>query len=154
MEEHDGILNKVSLGVEIASQMYHRLLIVVSNEEIESGRYIGEALSIRRIDVGEKLSEDLLEVPARRRPLKVAGLLEDLLVDTEDDRILLDHIEILFNESLKVDPLSLLRSLSRRRLVVVMWRGEIEAGNLVYGFPEHPEYRSYAARYVALVRFP
>ena len=147
-------MNKISLGVETASHMFHRLLIVVSNEEVEGGRCVGEGLGIRRIDVGEKLGENLLEVPARRRPLKVAGLLEDLLVGTKDDRILLDHVEILFDESLKVDPLSLLRSLSRRRLVVVMWRGEIEAGNLVYGFPEHPEYRSYPARDVALVRFP
>lgn len=147
-------MSKISLGVETASHMFYRLLIVVSNEEVEGGRYIGERLGIRRIGVGEKLGEDLLEVPARRRPLKVADLLEDLLVDTKNDGILLDHVEILFDKSLRVDPLSLLRSLSRRRLVVVIWRGEIEAGNLVYGFPGHPEYRSYPARDVALVRFP
>ena len=110
-------------------------------------------LSIRRINVGEKLSEALMEVPAKRRPLKVAGLLEDLLDDVEDDGVLLDHIEILFEASLKVEPLTLLRNVSRQRLVVVMWRGEIEAGNLVYGFPGHPEYRSCPARDVALVQF-
>jgi hypothetical protein len=88
------------------------------------------------------------------RPLKVAGLLGNLLEGVEEDGVLLDRIEILFDESLKVEPLTLLRGISRRRLVVVMWRGEFEAGNLVYGFPGHPEYRSYSARDVALVRFP
>ena len=154
MEERDGFLNKVWLGAEQASQLYYRLLIVLSSDEVEGGRYMGEDLGIRYINVGEKLAEELLEIPARRRPLQVAGLLEDLLDDAEDDGVLLDHIEILFEALLKIEPLTLLRSISRRRLVIVMWRGEIEAGNLVYGVPGHPEYRSYPARDVALVRFP
>ncbi len=132
--------------------MYHRLLIVVSDDGVRDGRHLGEGLGIRRIKVGEKLAEELLEVPANRRPLKVAGLLEDLLDDAGGEGVLLDHIEILFEESLKIEPLTLLRSVSRRRLVVVMWSGEIEAGTLVYGVPGHPEYKSYPAGDVALVR--
>lgn len=147
-------MKKVRLGAERVSQMYYRLLVVVSNDEVKGGGYIAEGLDIHRINVGEKLGEELLEVPAKRRPLKVAGLLQNFLEGVEDDRVLLDHIEILFEESLKVEPLTLLRNLSRRRLVVVMWSGNIETGSLVYGFPEHPEYRSYPSRDVALVRFP
>lgn len=154
MEERDEHLSEVRLGVERASQLYYRLLVVVSNDEVEISRYLAEGLGMRRINVGEKLGEALLEVPANSRPLKVASLLEDLLDEVGDDRVLLDHVEILFEESLKVEPLTLLKSVSRRRLIVVVWRGEIEAGNLVYGFPGHPEYRSYPARDVALVRIP
>jgi ATP-dependent helicase/nuclease subunit A len=135
--------------------MYYRLLVVVvSEDQSEDGRYVAEGLGMRRVNLGERLGGELLEVPAKRRPLKVARLLEDLLDDAGEDRVLLDHIEILFEESLKVEPLTLLRNVSRRRLVVVVWSGEIEAGNLVYGVPGHPEYRSYPARDVALVRFP
>ncbi len=152
VEERDGLLQKMRLGAERASQMYYRLLVVVSDDEESSRQHIGEGLGLRRINVGEKLAEELLEFPASRRPLKVASLLEDLLDDAGGDGVLLDHIEILFAESLKVEPLTLLRSVSRRRLVVVMWSGEIEAGTLVYGVPGHPEYRSYPARDVALVR--
>lgn len=154
MEERDGLLQKIRLGAEQASRMYYRLLVVVGDDEVKDGRYLAEGLGIRRIDVGEKLAEELLEVPNRRRPLKVAGLLEDLLDDAGGDRVLLNHIEILFEKSLKVEPLTLLKNVSRRRLVVVKWRGEIEAGNLVYGVPRHPEFRSYPARDVALMRFP
>jgi len=144
----------VRVGAEHASQMYYRLLVVEFKDESKGGRFIAEGLGIERINVGEELAEVLLEVPANRRPLRVADLLEDLLDDVGDDGVLLDHIEILFEESLKVKPLTLLRSVSRRRLVVVMWSGEIEADNLVYGVPGHPEYRSCPARDVALVRFP
>jgi len=141
-------------GAERAGEMYHRLLIVAFEDESQAGRYIAEGLRMQRINVGKDLGEKLLEVPAKRRPFEVAGILQDLLNDVGDDRVLLDHVEILFEKSLRVEPLTLLRSVSRRRLVVVMWRGEIEAGNLVYGVPAHPEYRSYPARDVALVRFP
>ncbi len=154
MEERDVLLDKVLLGAERVSQMYYRLLLVVGNDEVEGSRYIAEGLGIRHVDVGEKLGEELLEVPAKMRPLKVAGLLKDLLGDVGEDGVLLDHIEILFEKSLTVEPLTLLRSVSRQRLVVVMWRGEIEGGNVVYGFPGHPEYRSYPAQDTALVRFP
>lgn len=154
MEERDELLSEVRLGVERASQLYYRLLVVVSNDEVAGSRHLAEGLGMRRINVGEKLGETLLEVPVNSRPLKVARLLEDLLDDVGDDRVLLDHVEILFEESLKVEPLTLLKSVSRRRLIVVVWRGEIEAGNLVYGLPGHPEYRSYPARDVTLVRIP
>ncbi len=150
----NGSLDKVRLGVERANQAYYHLLVVVSNEEVDGGRYIAEGLGIRRVAVGEKLGEKLLEVPARSRPLKVAGLLENLLGDAKEDGVLLDRIEILFEESLQVEPLTLLRGVSRRRLVVAMWRGEIVADNLVYGVLGHPEYRSYPARDVTLVRLP
>ncbi len=154
MEEIDGLLQKVRLGAEQAGRMYYRLLVVVvGDEEVKDGRYLAERLGIRRINVGEKLAEELLEVPARGRPLKVAGLLEGLLDDAGGDGVLLDHIEILFEESLRVEPLTLLKNVSRQRLVVVMWSGEIEAGTLVYGVPGHPEHKGYPARDVALVRF-
>ncbi len=134
--------------------MYHRLLVVVSDDEARGGRFIAEGLGIRRVIVGEKLGEVLMEVPAERRPLKVPGLLGALVDAVKDARVLLDHTEILFEASLKVDPLTLLKNLSRRRLVVAMWSGDIEAGNIVYGCPGHPEYRSYPARDVAVVRLP
>lgn len=150
----NGSLDKVRFGVERASQKYHRLLVVISNEEVGGGPYVAEGLGIRHVAIGEKLGEKLLEVPAKSRPLKVPGLLEDILDDVVENGVLLDHIEILFEESLKVEPLTLLRDVSRRRLVVAMWRGEIEVGNLVYGVHGHPEYRSYPAWDVDLVRFP
>jgi ATP-dependent helicase/nuclease subunit A len=144
----------VRAGAERANHAYYRLLVLVSKDESLDGRYIAEGLGMRRINVGKELGEKLLEVPAKRRPLEVAGILEDLLDEVGDGGVLLDHIEILFEESLRVEPLTLLRGISRRRLVVVTWRGEIEADNLVYAVPGHPEYRSYPARDVTLVRFP
>ncbi len=154
MEKWGETANEVRRGAERASHYYHRLLVVVSDEELEGGKYIAEGLGVRRINVGEELGAKLLEVPARRRPLKVAALLEDLVNAAGDGGVLLDRIEILFEESLKAEPLTLLRTLSRQRLVIAMWSGKIEADNLLYGSPDHPEYRSYPARDLKLVHVP
>lgn len=154
MEKWDETVNEVSRGAEQADPRYHRLLVIVSDGEVEVGKYIAECLGVQRINVGEELGAKLLEVPARRRPLKVAALLEDLVNAAGDGGVLLDRIEILFEESLKAEPLTLLRTLSRQRLVIAMWSGKIEADNLVYGSPGHPEYRSYPARNLNLVHVP
>jgi len=45
--------------------------------------------------------------------------------------------------SLKQDPLRLLQGLSRNKTVVVAWNGSIDRGEIVYGAPQHPEYRQY-----------
>jgi hypothetical protein len=60
--------------------------------------------------------------------------------------VLLDNIEILFDVSLKQDPLRLLQGLSRNTTLVVIWSGSIERGNLVYATPDHLEYKRYPVK--------
>jgi hypothetical protein len=85
------------------------------------------------------------------------------------DVVLLDNIEILFDVSLKQDPLRLLQGLSRNKTVVAAWSGEIRTEGrelrteldtsydsshitqssslyLVYATPDHPEYKRYPVR--------
>ena len=65
------------------------------------------------------------------------------------DVILLDNIEVLFDVSLKQDPLRLLQGLSRNKTVVAAWSGSIDGEHMVYATPDHPEYRRYP-----VTRFP
>lgn len=145
-------MNRARLGAVQARQMFYRLL-VVTGSGLQDGRLLADGLGMPRIRIGEELGQELLDVPARSRPLEVAVRLEGLVRGVAGDGVLLDRIEILFEESLSVEPLTLLKDLSRRRLIVVVWSGGIEAGNLVYGVPGHPEYRSYPAQDVTLARF-
>lgn len=101
---------------------------------------------MRNINIGKTLSEKLLNVPLKQRPLKVGGLLGNILKEARGDVVLLEHLEVLFEESLRVDPLTLLRNISRHHTIVAVWRGELRDGSLVYSIPGHPEYRSYPAR--------
>ena len=58
--------------------------------------------------------------------------------------MVLDNLEILFDNDLKQDPLRLLQGISRNRAVVASWNGAMKsAEGSSYAETSHPEYRSY-----------
>ncbi len=99
-----------------------------------------------RVNVGLELSKRLLNVSATQRPLRVQDAMEDMLGEgAESMSILLDNLEVLFEPSLKQDPLRLLKGLSRNRTVVASLNGIAGDGGLTYADTDHPEYRHYSA---------
>lgn len=106
------------------------------------------------VNVGLELSRRMLELTARQRKLRLAGLLEEVVADAlaagepsasepVPGWILLDNIEIVFEPSFEQDPLRLLQGLSRHRVVVAAWPGAVADGWLSYAEPGHPEHRRY-----------
>jgi hypothetical protein len=85
----------------------------------------------------------MLELTERQRALQLPHLLSEILNDDPAELILLDNIEVLFDTSLKQDPLRLLQGLSRNKTVVVSWSGSVEREQMVYATPDHPEYKRY-----------
>jgi hypothetical protein len=92
--------------------------------------------------VGLALGEVLLDVPPSERPMRVAAGLDELVRD-RGPVVLLDNLELLFEPSLRVDPLALLDGLSRSRTVVAAWNGAVVGPTLTYAEPGHPEFRVY-----------
>ena len=78
-------------------------------------------------------------------------MLEEIVGKEGEDLVLLDHLEILFEKSLKQYPLRLLQHISRNRTVVAVWSGILEEGSLIYAVPGHPEHRRYPATDLLLV---
>ena len=70
-------------------------------------------------------------------------LLGRIVTETAGDVVLLYNIELLFDITLRQEPLGLLQRLSRRRTVVAAWNGSMEGGYIHYAVPSHPEYRRY-----------
>ena len=60
--------------------------------------------------------------------------------------VLLDNLEMLFDRAFGQDPMALIQSLSRNRTLIASWNGTVDDGCLVYGAPEHPEYRRYPTK--------
>ena len=133
---------------------YERLALVVG--EAGSGKSTVLAAAAEQegwplINVGLSLSERLLDVAPLHRAAKVSGLLTDLIAEGETSVVLLDDIEILFEPSLELDPLGLLRDLARRTTLVVVWPGEANSDSLTYATPGHPEHRQYSAAHLPLI---
>lgn len=142
-------LNEIASKVDHAQQLYHRLIILTGANG--AGTTVAEHLGLKRINVSMQLSERLLNLSARRRPLQMGRLLEEIIGEEGEEAVLLDHLEILFEKSLQQDPLRLLRGISRSRTVVAVWSGILEDGSLTYAVPGHPEYRHYTTTELLLV---
>lgn len=93
------------------------------------------------ISLSLELSRRLLEVPIHRWPWVVSKITGEIVEDADASVVLVDHIELLFDPSLRLNPLSSLRMLSRHRVVVAAWPGSTDGVYLTYALPGHPEYR-------------
>ena len=129
-----------------AASLHHRLVLVVgaagsgkTSVLHEVAAHVGASL----VNVNLEISRRLLDLAGRRRALHVQRLLDEVVAEAKDDVVLLDNTEILFNPTLRQDPLRLLRGLSRHRTVAASWNGSVEDGHVRYAAPGHPEYRRY-----------
>jgi hypothetical protein len=131
-----------------AATLYHRLILVVAPSGKGKTKVLQEVAKRtggRYINVSLDLSRQLLDFTERQRALQVSRVLSDIVGKNDEQAILLDNTEVLFDVSLKQDPLRCLQGLSRHRTVVSAWNGTIEHGYLIYAAPDHPEYRRYPA---------
>lgn len=136
---------KVTRSTQAAEGLYYRLVLLVG--ETGSGktsalRCVAEELETSVINVNLALSSELLELTARQRTLRLPSML-DKITSNAQSLVVLDNLEILFDKSLKQDPLRLLQGLSRHRTVLASWSGSATSERLVYAQSDHFEYRSY-----------
>ena len=146
--------NKIIQKIEQASELYHRLVLVVAPQGSGKTSVLKKVQQILRtsvVNVNLEVSRQLLELTAKQQALQLPRILEDILRKAEIEVALLDNIEILFEVSLKQDPLRLLQGLSRNRTIVASWNGEIKDNYLTYASSGHPEYRRYPARELLVV---
>lgn len=141
----DELLSRIAL----APMQYHRLIIILNSggRTVDmSMKDIASILGLGYINLGLDLSQMLLDLTERQRALKVFQLVDQIVGSIKDKPTVLDHIEILFEPGLKQDPLRLLQGLSRNRVILAVWIGQVTNGYLTYAIPEHPEYRRYPIR--------
>ena len=137
-----------------AMHMYYRLVLVVAPlgaGKTAALREVSQQTGYNYVNVNLELSRCMLELTQRQRQLEVSRLLRDIIRTAHDQTVLLDNIEILFDVSLKLDPLRCLQDVARERMVVAAWNGTVTASHLTYATPDHPEYRWYALEDLVIV---
>lgn len=128
-----------------APELYHRLILLVGGKETGKTvvlKELSRELGVPVLNINLSLSGELLELTAKQRALRLPEIF-GRVTDDAANPLLLDNLEILFDDQLKQDPLRLLQNISRNRSVVASWNGCITRGKLVYAEPGHAEYRSY-----------
>jgi len=129
-----------------AMELYYRLIFVVG--PIGSGKTailqdLGNRIDDPILNVNLELSRRMLDMAEKQRSQRLPQTLRDILANSSGDTAILDNLEILFDISLKQDPLRLLQGISRNRTVIASWSGSVEDGHLVYAAPGHPEHKRY-----------
>ena len=143
------LIDRMMGSIREAGRLYHRLILLVSpagTGKTMALRQIQERLSVPLINVNLELSQRMLSLSERQQTLELPRLLAEVVNASGSDPVLLDNIEILFDVSLKQNPLRLLQAMSRNKTVVATWNGYINGEQVVYATPDHPEYRQYPVR--------
>lgn len=143
------LADRVIKRIDQAAELYHRLVMLVApagSGKTTALQYVHERTAAPVVNVNFELSLRMLDLTERQRALQLPRLLAEIVDASAVDVVLLDNVEVLFDVSLKQDPLRLLQGLSRNKTMVVAWSGSIDGEQMVYATPDHPEYKRYPLR--------
>jgi len=99
---------------------------------------------VKPLKVGADLGGCLATIPQRQRHLQTTTILRELADQhATGDLLLLDNLELLFDKSLQLDPLDLLKRHAHVKRVVAVWPGELRDGRLTYAEMGHSEHQDY-----------
>ncbi len=142
-------MTEIEPAILKAEHSFHKLALLVGKPgagKTTQLRHISQTMHIPLINLGLSLSERLLSLTVRQRKLKASDIIEDILEEPNSARVGVDNTEIIFEPSLKLNVLGLLKKISRNRLVIWTWNGEAKGDSLTYGYPGHPEYERISAK--------
>ena len=148
------LADRVMRKIGQAAELYHRLVIVVAPAgagKTAALQDVHERTAVPLVNINLELSRRMLDLTERQRALHLPRLLAEIVGASAADVILLDNVEVLFDVSLKQDPLRLLQGLSRNKTVVAAWSASVDGEYMVYATPDHPEYRRYPMRDLLVV---
>ena len=132
------------LVAEVGDLQSKLILLAGNGGKTKLLRSLGERLQSLPVNVGVKLGQRLAATPVFERGFSANELLRDITVSARSNApLLLDNLEVLFEPSLKINPLDLIKRLAHARSVVAVWPGELWDDRLVYARLGHPEYRDY-----------
>jgi hypothetical protein len=97
------------------------------------------------LSVGVSLSTALLRILPSLRPAEAVDVFTTAVRRHGAGPLVCSDIDLLFEPTLQLDPLRLLRDASRQVKLVVFWAGMVTNGRLSYAAPEHGHYRVWGA---------
>lgn len=144
----------VTRSINQAAELFYRLVMLVAPAgagKTTALLQVRERINAALINVNLELSRRMLDLTERQRVLQLPRLLSEIVNSNRGEVVLLDNMEVLFDVSLKQDPLRLLQGLSRNRTVVAAWNGSVSGEYIVYATPDHSMYKRCSSRDLLIV---
>jgi hypothetical protein len=126
----------------LLSQPYDCLLLVHPHIQVlESTADEIQGPGICHLNVSRELSAALMSVSASERSRFSQKWVIDSVSSFQSGPVLCTFPDLLFDQSLEIDPLTLFRKAARINPLIVMWPGEYLANTLSYAVPGHHHFR-------------
>jgi len=109
-------------------------------------RSVADLKKWKYVDCRTLIAEELIELLPNMRAEKAPAIMSEILDKYEAEAFLLDRVQTFFTPVLKLNPLELLRKLSKKHLLIVAWPGYFEDGSLYFVRPDEQEPLKFDAR--------
>lgn len=141
------VIDRLERLVEEIAALHSKLVLLIGapgSGKTALLQVLGKNRGATPLNIGSALGSRLAAIPQKQRPLQTNTILRDLADQhAVGDLLLLDNIELLFDRTLQLDPLDLLKRHAHARRVVAVWPGELRDGRLIYAEMGHPEHQDY-----------
>lgn len=141
------MIDRLERLVEEIAALHSKLVLLIGapgSGKTALLQVLGKNRGAAPLNIGSALGSRLAAIAQKQRPLQTNTILRDLADQhAVGDLLLLDNIELLFDRTLQLDPLDLLKRHAHARRVVAVWPGELRDGRLIYAEMGHPEHQDY-----------
>ena len=127
---------------QLTQKQYQNLTIILNpenNTEIIS-KLEKSIPNLKIIDLGKFLAKKILD---DAESTEIQEILSEFMYNEKSEFFLITNSGILFDASLKLDPLRLFKKLSVTRKLIVLWHGKRNNNQLTYAQRGHSEYNEY-----------
>jgi hypothetical protein len=145
-------LKQINNAISDVSNRYYKQIFVYDYSDGKSVEKFAKAHSLPYINVNLEVSRVLQDIPVNRRSFRLTEVFQELIDKHSDSVICLDYYELLFDNSLAIDPMILLKDNSRNKTLIISWRGRIIGDALIHAEPGHPEYKKYIVQDAIIIK--
>lgn len=138
----DSVAIEIQESITLVRSQYEKLILIAGR------RGSGKTIVLRQLailvnsnvtSISLEMSRLLLPYTTKQRAIKAAEIFNEIVSQSTPVHIF-DNMELLFDASLKLDPLQLLRNASRNQIIVASWPGDHSNGRLSYSTFGHSEH--------------
>lgn len=138
--------NQISAALSELSDQASKFILLSCEED-----YFPHDEDIASISLSERLSQTLLPLSKTKRESSVEDIIASLIDEALSNVVILKRIHVLFEPSLQLDPLKLLKELARQKPLIVFWPGVCNTVGISFSTPGRSDYQSYSTNDLANV---